>query len=143
MSESRPLEGLRVIELGQLLAGPFAGTVLGYFGAEVIKVEPPTGDPIRQWREVRNGMSLWYHSLARNKKSVTLDLKSERGRELAFELLTKADVVIEKQFKTEQTHQGYIEPHACLAQLGPDGSGELWVTTQGHFTFRNVLQLSF
>jgi crotonobetainyl-CoA:carnitine CoA-transferase CaiB-like acyl-CoA transferase len=95
MSQSRPLEGLRVIELGQLLAGPFAGTVLGYFGAEVIKVEPPTGDPIRQWREVRNGMSLWYHSLARNKKSVTLDLKSERGRELAFELLTKADVVIE------------------------------------------------
>ena len=56
---------------------------MGYFGAEVIKVEPPTGDPIRQWREVRNGMSLWYHSLARNKKSVTLDLKSERGRELA------------------------------------------------------------
>ena len=95
MSQSRPLEGLRVIELGQLLAGPFAGTVLGYFGAEVIKVEPPTGDPIRQWREVRNGMSLWYHSLARNKKSVTLDLKSERGRELAFDLLTKADVVIE------------------------------------------------
>ncbi|GIR91807.1 MAG: hypothetical protein CM15mP92_2710 [Halieaceae bacterium] len=69
MSQSRPLEGLRVVELGQLLAGPFAGTILGYFGAEVIKVEPPTGDPIRQWREVRNGMSLWYHSLARNKKA--------------------------------------------------------------------------
>lgn len=95
MSQSRPLEGLRVVELGQLLAGPFAGTILGYFGAEVIKVEPPTGDPIRQWREVRDGMSLWYHSLARNKKSVTLDLKSERGCELAFELLSKADVVIE------------------------------------------------
>ena len=95
MPQSRPLEGLRVIELGQLLAGPFAGTILGYFGAEVIKVEPPTGDPIRQWREVRNGMSLWYHSLARNKKSVTLDLKSARGQELAFDLLTKADVVIE------------------------------------------------
>jgi crotonobetainyl-CoA:carnitine CoA-transferase CaiB-like acyl-CoA transferase len=95
MSTSRPLEGLRVIEMGQLLAGPFAGTILGYFGAEVIKVEPPTGDPIRQWREVRDGMSLWYHSLARNKKSVTLDLKSEAGRKLAFDLLTKADVVIE------------------------------------------------
>jgi crotonobetainyl-CoA:carnitine CoA-transferase CaiB-like acyl-CoA transferase len=95
MSGARPLEGLRVIELGQLLAGPFAGTILGYFGAEVIKVEPPTGDPIRQWREVRNGMSLWYHSLARNKKSVTLDLKSERGQQLAFDLLSKADVVIE------------------------------------------------
>jgi crotonobetainyl-CoA:carnitine CoA-transferase CaiB-like acyl-CoA transferase len=81
--------------MGQLLAGPFAGTVLGYFGAEVIKVEPPTGDPIRQWREVRDGMSLWYHSLARNKKSVTLDLKTERGQSLAFDLLTKADVVVE------------------------------------------------
>ncbi len=95
MSTPRPLEGLRVIEMGQLLAGPFAGTILGYFGAEVIKVEPPTGDPIRQWREVRDGMSLWYHSLARNKKSVTLDLKSEAGRKLAFDLLIKADVVIE------------------------------------------------
>ena len=90
---SRPLAGLRVVELGQLLAGPFGH--LGYFGAEVIKVEPPTGDPIRQWREVKDGTSLWYHSLARNKKSVTLDLKSERGQELAFDLLCKADVVIE------------------------------------------------
>ena len=53
MAGERPLEGLRVVEKGQLLAGPFAGTILGYFGAEVIKVEPPTGDPIRQWREVR------------------------------------------------------------------------------------------
>jgi len=95
MNTERPLEGLRVVEMGQLLAGPFAGTVLGYFGAEVIKVEPPTGDPIRQWREVRDGMSLWYHSLARNKKSVTLDLKSDKGREIAFDLLTKADVVVE------------------------------------------------
>jgi crotonobetainyl-CoA:carnitine CoA-transferase CaiB-like acyl-CoA transferase len=95
MNTDRPLEGLRVVEMGQLLAGPFAGTVLGYFGAEVIKVEPPTGDPIRQWREVRDGMSLWYHSLARNKKSVTLDLKSDKGRQIAFDLLTKADVVVE------------------------------------------------
>jgi crotonobetainyl-CoA:carnitine CoA-transferase CaiB-like acyl-CoA transferase len=95
MNTDRPLEGLRVVEMGQLLAGPFAGTVLGYFGAEVIKVEPPTGDPIRQWREVRDGMSLWYHSLARNKKSVTLDLKSDNGRQIAFDLLTKADVVVE------------------------------------------------
>jgi len=95
MTDQRPLAGLRVVELGQLLAGPFTGTILGYFGAEVIKVEPPTGDPIRQWREVKDGTSLWYHSLARNKKSVTLDLKSERGRELASDLLCKADVVVE------------------------------------------------
>lgn len=96
MSEPlRPLEGLRVIELGQLLAGPFTGTILGYFGAEVIKVEPPTGDPIRGWRLVKNGTSLWYRSLGRNKKSVTLDLKTERGRELALQLIDTADVLVE------------------------------------------------
>jgi crotonobetainyl-CoA:carnitine CoA-transferase CaiB-like acyl-CoA transferase len=95
MSDQRPLAGLRVVELGQLLAGPFIGTILGYFGAEVIKVEPPSGDPVRQWREVRDGTSLWYHSLGRNKKSVTLDLKSERGQQVAFDLLCKADVVVE------------------------------------------------
>ncbi|MCP5131653.1 MAG: CoA transferase [Pseudomonadales bacterium] len=96
MSEfERPLEGLRVIEMGQLLAGPFTGTILAYFGAEVIKVEPPGGDPIRGWREVQDGTSLWYRSLGRNKKSVTLDLKSEQGRALALKLLESADVVVE------------------------------------------------
>lgn len=95
MLDQRPLAGLRVVELGQLLAGPFTGTILGYFGAEVIKVEPPSGDPLRQWREVRDGTSLWYHSLGRNKKSVTLDLKSERGQQVALDLLCKADVVVE------------------------------------------------
>ncbi len=92
---ARPLEGLRVIELGQLLAGPFTGTILAYFGAEVIKVEPPGGDPIRGWREVRDGTSLWYRSLGRNKKSVTLDLKTARGRALALQLLDGADVLVE------------------------------------------------
>jgi crotonobetainyl-CoA:carnitine CoA-transferase CaiB-like acyl-CoA transferase len=91
----RPLQGLRVIEMGQLLAGPFTGTILAYFGAEVIKVEPPGGDPIRGWRLLRDGTSLWYRSLGRNKKSVTLDLKSERGRELAGQLIDGADVVVE------------------------------------------------
>ena len=96
MSEvERPLEGLRVIEMGQLLAGPFTGTILAYFGAEVIKVEPPGGDPVRGWRLLRNGTSLWYRSLGRNKKSVTLDLKSDRGRELAGQLIDTADVLIE------------------------------------------------
>jgi crotonobetainyl-CoA:carnitine CoA-transferase CaiB-like acyl-CoA transferase len=92
---SRPLEGIRVLEMGQLLAGPFAGCVLGYFGAEVIKVEPPGGDPIRGWRVVRDGTSLWWASLARNKKSVTLDLQNPRGRELAKRLAAKSDVLIE------------------------------------------------
>jgi crotonobetainyl-CoA:carnitine CoA-transferase CaiB-like acyl-CoA transferase len=92
---ARPLEGIRVLEMGQLLAGPFAGCVLGYFGAEVIKVEPPGGDPIRGWRVVRDGTSLWWASLARNKKSVTLDLGTPRGRELAKRLAAKSDVLIE------------------------------------------------
>jgi crotonobetainyl-CoA:carnitine CoA-transferase CaiB-like acyl-CoA transferase len=91
----KPLQGLRVIELGQLLAGPFAGCMLGYFGAEVIKIEPPGGDPIRNWREVKEGTSLWWRSLARNKKCISVNLKSEEGRALVKELLLSADIVIE------------------------------------------------
>ena len=94
--KQRPLEGIRVIEMGQLLAGPFTGTILAYFGAEVIKVEPPGGDPIRGWRLLdESGTSFWWRSLGRNKKSVTLDLKAERGQQLAKELIKGADVVIE------------------------------------------------
>ena len=96
MNQTGPLSGYRVIELGQLLAGPFAGCMLGYFGAEVIKIEPPQGgDPIRGWREVRNGTSLWWHSIARNKKSVSIDLKTAQGGALVRRLIEKADVVIE------------------------------------------------
>jgi crotonobetainyl-CoA:carnitine CoA-transferase CaiB-like acyl-CoA transferase len=96
MNQSRPLDGIRVIELGQLLAGPFAGCILAYFGAEVIKIEPPgSGDPIRGWRVMENGTSLWWRSLARNKKCITLDLKQEQGRELARRLIDSADVLIE------------------------------------------------
>ncbi len=95
-TKKQPLEGIRVLELGQLLAGPFCGTILGYFGAEVIKVEPPgVGDPIRKWRILDDGTSLWWRSLARNKKCVTLDLKSERGQELVARLADRSDVVIE------------------------------------------------
>jgi len=96
MNNTGPLAGYRVIELGQLLAGPFAGCMLGYFGAEVIKIEPPDGgDPIRRWREVQNDTSFWWYSLARNKKSVTINLKSEKGVGLVRELINNADVVIE------------------------------------------------
>lgn len=86
-----------MVEVGQLLAGPFAGTLLGYFGAEVIKVEPPvTGDPIRTWRLVdEDGTSYWWRSLARNKKSVTANLRSEAGRAVVKRLMNTADVVIE------------------------------------------------
>ena len=92
---NKPLENLRVIELGQLLAGPFAGCMLGYFGAEVIKIEPPGGDPIRNWREVKDGTSLWWRSLGRNKKCISLDLKTEEGRDLVKQLMKTADVVVE------------------------------------------------
>lgn len=92
----RPLDGIRVIEVGQLLAGPFAGCVLGYFGAEVIKLEPPkTGDPIRGWRVLDEGTSLWWRSLGRNKKNVSLDLRKPEGRNIARQLMNTADVVIE------------------------------------------------
>ena len=96
MSTQGPLTGYRVIELGQLIAGPFTGSMLGYFGAEVIKIEPPQGgDPIRQWRVVEDGTSLWWHSIGRNKKSVTIDLKSSAGVALVKQLINSADVVIE------------------------------------------------
>lgn len=92
----RPLDGIRVIEVGQLIAGPFAGCMLAYFGAEVIKIEPPeTGDSIRGWRVVEDGTSLWWRSIGRNKKSVTLDLKKSEGRDIARKLIDTADVVIE------------------------------------------------
>ena len=92
----KPLSGIRVLELGQLLAGPFTSTILGYFGAEVIKVEAPQGgDPIRVWREMDGDTSLWWHSLARNKKSVTLDLRTDEGRSLARRLALESDVLVE------------------------------------------------
>lgn len=95
-NNAKPLTGVRVVEVGQLLAGPWAGTMLAYFGAEVIKIEPPElGDPIRKWRAVKNDTSLWWSSLARNKKCVTLDLKDDKGRELLGELINKSDVLIE------------------------------------------------
>lgn len=92
---SPPLSGLRVLEVGQLLAGPFAGCVLGYFGAEVIKIEPLTGDPLRNWRVLKDGTSLWWYSLARNKKSVAIDLQQPQGQALVRELAFRSDVVIE------------------------------------------------
>ena len=92
----RPLQGIRVLEVGQLMAGPFAGTILGYFGAEVIKIEPPgAGDPVRSWRLMENGTSLWWASLGRNKKCISLDLRKEEGRVLARRLAEKCDVVLE------------------------------------------------
>ena len=94
-SQDKPLSGIRVIEMGQLIAGPFTGSVLGYFGAEVIKIEPITGDPVRYWRLTENNTSYWWHSVSRNKKSITLNLKSDEGRQIAKDLILKSDVLIE------------------------------------------------
>jgi crotonobetainyl-CoA:carnitine CoA-transferase CaiB-like acyl-CoA transferase len=92
----RPLEGVRVLELGQLIAGPFTGCVLAYFGADVIKIEPPgSGDPIRNWRVLRNGTSLWWRSIGRNKRCITLNLREPEGRAIARRLAERSDVLIE------------------------------------------------
>lgn len=92
-----PLSDLRLIEMGTLLAGPFCGQLMGDFGAEVIKVEPPgQGDPMREWgQEKAHGMSLWWPVIARNKKSVTLNLREREGQEIARELISKADFLLE------------------------------------------------
>jgi len=92
---TKPLEGLKVVELGQLIAGPFAGKFFSEFGAEVIKVEPPEGDPLRKWRKLHRGTSLWWYVQNRNKKSVTVDLRTPDGQEVVRRIARDADVVIE------------------------------------------------
>ncbi|WJJ12244.1 CaiB/BaiF CoA-transferase family protein [Prescottella equi] len=91
-----PLSGLRVLELGSFIAGPFAGQLLGDYGAEVLKVEAPgSGDSMRRWGVTVDGESLWWPSIARNKKSVAIDLRQPEGRELIRKLVTEADIVLE------------------------------------------------
>jgi len=116
----RPLDGIRVLELGQLLAGPFAGSILAYYGAEVIKVEPPgAGDPLRQWRVLdEDGTSFWWRSLGRNKKCVTADLRCDEGRDLARRLASKCQVLV------ENFRPGVMEKWG----LGP---GDLWADNPG------------
>jgi crotonobetainyl-CoA:carnitine CoA-transferase CaiB-like acyl-CoA transferase len=91
-----PLAGIKVLELGTLIAGPFCSRMLAEFGADVIKIESPDGgDPIRQWRVLKDGTSLWWSVQARNKKSVTLNMKDPRGQEIARKLALEADIIIE------------------------------------------------
>jgi formyl-CoA transferase len=96
-SKAGPLDGLRVVELGTLLAGPFCGQLLGDFGAEVIKIEPPgQGDPMRTWgQEKINGKSLWWPVVGRNKKAITLDLRQPEGQAVLKELAAKCDFLLE------------------------------------------------
>jgi succinyl-CoA--D-citramalate CoA-transferase len=114
-----PLEGVRVVEMGSLLAGPFCGQLLADFGAEVIKLEPPrTGDPMREWgRHRKDGRTLWWPIIARNKKSVTLNLREWEGQALARRLIAGADVVVEnfRPGTLERWELGYEE----LSQMNP------------------------
>ena len=90
------LAGLKVLEMGQLIAGPFAAKTLADFGAEVIKVEPPnSGDPLRKWRMLKDGTSIWWQVQSRNKRSIALDLRTPEGQELVRQLAQDADVLIE------------------------------------------------
>ncbi|MBK1780310.1 CoA transferase [Advenella sp. WQ 585] len=92
----KPLDGIKVLELGQLIAGPFACKMLAEFGAEVIKIEPPeTGDPLRKWRLLHEGTSVWWASQSRNKQSVTLDLRQKEGQDVIRLLIKEVDVLVE------------------------------------------------
>lgn len=108
-----PLAGVRVLELGQLVAGPFAGTLLAHHGAEVLKIEPPHGDPIRTWRVVEDGTSLWWRSLSRDKTTARADLRLAEGRDAVLALVGHADAL------TENFRPGTLEAWG----LGPDA---LW-----------------
>ena len=113
-----PLSGLKVLELGQLIAGPFAGKTLADFGADVIKIEPPgAGDPLRQWRLLHQGTSVWWQVQSRNKRSVVLDLRSADGRAAVAALAAEADVLIEN-FKPG-TLEKWGLGHDTLAAANP------------------------
>jgi formyl-CoA transferase len=118
-----PLAGLKVVELGQLIAGPFAGKTLADFGAEVIKIEPPAkdgkpgGDPLREWRLLHNGTSVWWQVQSRNKRSVALDLKDPASRDIVRQLIACADVVVEN-FKPG-VMEGWGLSHEELSKTNP------------------------
>ncbi|HQW38262.1 MAG TPA: CaiB/BaiF CoA-transferase family protein, partial [Usitatibacteraceae bacterium] len=91
-----PLADLKVVEMGTLIAGPFCARLLAEFGAEVVKIETPgEGDPLRKWRVLHEGNSLWWLAQARNKKSVTVNLKAPEGQQVVRDLVAKADIVVE------------------------------------------------
>jgi formyl-CoA transferase len=123
-----PLEGIKVIELGQLIAGPFCTRVLAEFGAQVVKSESPNGgDPLRQWRQLYEGTSLWWLLQARNKQSVTVNLKSPEGQEIVRRLAADADIVVEnfRPGAMEKWGLGYEE-------LSRDNPGLVMVRLSGY-----------
>ncbi len=112
------LAGLRVVEMGQLIAGPFAGKTLGDFGADVIKIEAPgSGDPLRQWRLLKDGTSVWWQVQSRNKRSIALDLREAEGQGIARQLIAQADVLIEN-FRPG-TLEGWGMSYEALAKDNP------------------------
>jgi len=115
-SAPRPLDGVRVLELAQLVAAPTAAALLGYFGADVVKVEEPgAGDPLRTWRVTDDaGTSFWWRSLARNKRCITLDLRRAEGRDVARRLAARADVLVES-FRPGTLERWGLGPDVLLA----------------------------
>lgn len=112
------LQGLKVIEMGQLIAGPFASKLLGEFGADVIKIEPPgVGDQLRKWRKIKDGTSLWWHVQSRNKRSLTLDLKQTEAQEIVRKLVSEADVLVEN-FRPG-TLEGWGLSYEALKAINP------------------------
>lgn len=115
-----PLQGIRIIEIGQLIAAPFAARLMAEFGAEVIKIEPPVdGDPIRKWRKLHKGTSLWWYLQSRNKKSISVNLKSPEGVDIVKRLAENADVLIEnlKPGALEKLGLGWDVLHALNPKL--------------------------
>jgi len=131
-----PLAGVRVLELGNFIAGPFAGQLLGDYGADVIKVEPPDdGDPMRHWGLTRDGEGLWWPSIARNKRSVVADLREDEGRRFAQQIAASADIIVENfrpgrladwgldYGSVKATNPGVIIVHvSAFGQTGPRAS---------------------
>jgi crotonobetainyl-CoA:carnitine CoA-transferase CaiB-like acyl-CoA transferase len=120
------LSGLRVVEMGQLIAGPFCGQLLGDMGAEILKIEPPgTGDPMRQWGHGEH--PLWWEVIGRNKKSVSMDLRVPKGQDLARRLIAKADILIEN-FRPGTLERWNLAPESLLAE----SSGLIIVRISGY-----------
>jgi crotonobetainyl-CoA:carnitine CoA-transferase CaiB-like acyl-CoA transferase len=130
MEPSRPLDGIRVLELGSFIAGPFAGQLLADHGAEVIKVETPSdGDPMRQWGVCIDGRSLWWPTIARGKRSVAIDMRTARGQTLVRDLVRQCDVVLEnfRPGRLEEWGLGYEElaaEHPGLVLVRVSGFGQ-------------------
>ncbi len=134
--KTMPLEGLKVLELGTLIAGPFCGRLLAEFGAEVIKIETPAdakgegGDPLRKWRKLHEAegetTSLWWYAQARNKKSVTVNLREKEGQEIVRKLASQADIIVEN-FRPGTLEKWYLDYPA----LAKDNPGLIMVRLSG------------